>query len=147
MSTKALTKANESSLSLFDDFFKPWNEWFNGGVFGKAQAVPAVNITDNKDDYKLSVAAPGLKKTDFKIDVEGNMLTISSEKEDNKEVKDARYTRREYSYSSFSRSFALPEEVNQDNIEASYEDGVLKVVLPKKDQAKKLAVSKHIVIK
>lgn len=147
MSTKALTKASESFPSVFDDFFKPWNEWFNGGFFGKAQAIPAVNITDNKDDYKVSVAAPGLKKNDFKIDVEGNMLTISSEKEENKEEKDSRYTRKEYSYSSFRRSFALPEEINQEKIEACYEDGVLKVVLPKKDEAKKLAVSKHIAIK
>ena len=147
MSTKALAKASESFPSVFEDFFKPWNDWVNGGFFGKPQAVPAVNITDNKDDYKVSVAAPGLKKNDFKIDLEGNMLTISSEKEENKEEKDARYTRKEYSYSAFRRSFALPEEVNQDKIEASYEDGVLKVVLPKKDEAKKLAVSKHIAIK
>ena len=109
--------------------------------------MPAVNITENKEDYKLSVAAPGLKKDDFKIDVEGNMLTISSEKEDSKEEKDERYTRKEYSYSSFSRSFALPEEVNQEKIEAKYQDGVLKVTLPKKDDVKKLAVSKHIAIK
>ena len=115
--------------------------------FGKIQAVPAVNITDNKDDYQVSVAVPGMKKSDFKIDVEGNMLTISSEKEESSEEKDARYTRKEYSYSSFRRSFALPEEVNQEKIEASYQDGVLKVMLPKKDEAKKLAVSKHIAIK
>ena len=147
MSTKALTKATEPLPSVFDDFFKPWNEWFNGGFFGKIQAVPAVNITDNKDDYQVSVAVPGMKKSDFKIDVEGNMLTISSEKEESSEEKDARYTRKEYSYSSFRRSFALPEEVNQEKIEASYQDGVLKVMLPKKDEAKKLAVSKHIAIK
>jgi HSP20 family protein len=147
MSTKALTKGSESLPSVFEDFFKPWNEWFNGGFFGKAVSVPAVNITENKDDYKVSVAAPGLKKNDFKIDLEGNMLTISSEKEESKEDKDARYTRKEYSYSSFRRSFALPEKVNQDKIEASYEDGVLKVMLPKKEEAKKLAVSKHIAIK
>ena len=147
MSTKALVKASESFPSVFEDFFKPWNEWFNGGVFGKSLTVPAVNITENKEDYKLSVAAPGLKKDDFKIDVEGNMLTISSEKEDSKEEKDERYTRKEYSYSSFSRSFALPEEVNQEKIEAKYQDGVLKVTLPKKDDVKKLAVSKHIAIK
>ena len=147
MSTKALVKASESFPSVFEDFFKPWNEWFNGGVFGKSLTVPAVNITENKEDYKLSVAAPGLKKDDFKIDVEGNMLTISREKEARKEEKDERYTRKEYSYSSFSRSFALPEEVNQEKIEAKYQDGVLKVTLPKKDDVKKLAVSKHIAIK
>jgi HSP20 family protein len=147
MSTKQLSKTSDSFPSMFEDFFRPWNEWFNGGLLGKAMNAPAVNITDNKDDYKVSVAAPGLKKNDFKIDVDGNMLTISTEKEENKEEKDARYTRKEYSYSSFRRSFALPEEVNQDKIEASYEDGVLKVVLPKKEETKKLAVSKHIDVK
>ena len=148
MSTKSLIKSNEAVPSVFDDFFKPWNEWFNGGgLFGKTLNMPAVNITENKDDYKVSVAAPGLKKDDFKIDLEGNMLTVSCEREDSKEDKEARYTRKEYSYSSFQRSFALPEEINQEKIEATYEDGVLKVVLPKKDEAKKMALSKHIAIK
>ncbi|HKH60805.1 MAG TPA: Hsp20/alpha crystallin family protein [Flavitalea sp.] len=147
MSTKALTKTGDLMPSVFEDFFKPWNEWFNGGSFGKALTVPSVNITENKDDYKVSVAAPGLKKSDFKIDVEGNMLTIGSQKEENKEEKDSRYTRKEYSYSSFNRSFALPEEVNREKIEATYEDGVLKVMLPKKEEIKKMAVSKQIVIK
>ena len=148
MSAKSLIKSNEAVPSVFDDFFKPWNEWFNGGgLFGKTLNMPAVNITENKDDYKVSVAAPGLKKDDFKIDLEGNMLTVSCEREDSKEDKEARYTRKEYSYSSFQRSFALPEEINQEKIEATYEDGVLKVVLPKKDEAKKMALSKHIAIK
>ena len=148
MSAKSLIKSNEAVPSVFDDFFKPWNEWFNGGgLFGKTLNMPAVNITENKDDYKVSVAAPGLKKDDFKIDLEGNMLTVSCEREDSKEDKEARYTRKEYSYSSFQRSFALPEEINQEKIEATYEDGVLKVVLPKKDEAKKMTLSKHIAIK
>ena len=85
MSTKSLSKSSDSFPSVFDDFFKPWNEWFNGGLFGQTLNVPAVNITENKDDYKVSVAAPGLKKDDFKINLEGNMLTITSEKEENKE--------------------------------------------------------------
>jgi HSP20 family protein len=75
------------------------------------------------------------------------MLSISSEKEDGTEEKNARYTRKEYSYSSFSRSFALPELVNQEKIEASYEDGLLKLTLPKKEEAKRIAVSKHITVK
>ncbi len=75
------------------------------------------------------------------------MLTISSEKEETKEDKEAQYTRKEYNYSSFSRSFTLPEEVNQDKIEAQYEDGVLKLTLPKKEEAKKAALSKHIAVK
>ena len=79
----------------------------------RAMNVPAVNITEQKNDYLVSLAAPGMKKDDFKIDVDGNMLTISSEKEENKEEKDKKFTRKEYSYSSFSRSFTLPDEVNQ----------------------------------
>ena len=146
MSTQALSKVKETIPSVFDDFFKPWNEWFNGGLFGQTLNVPAVNITENKDDYKVSVAAPGLKKDDFKINLEGNMLTITSEKEENKEDKDARYTRKEYNYSSFRRSFALPEAVNQDKIEARYEDGILNLVLPKKDEARKMTASKQIAI-
>ena len=144
--SKLPAKASASFPTLLDDFFKPWSEWFNGGL-GRELTVPAVNIMENKDDYRISVAAPGLKKNDFNIDVDGNMLTISSEKEESKQEKDAKYTRKEYSYSSFSRSFSLPEEVNQEKIEATYEDGVLKVMLPKKEEAKRLAVSKHIAIK
>ena len=95
----------------------------------------------------VSLAAPGLKKSDFKIEVEGNMLTISSEKEESKEEKETRYTRKEYSYTSFSRSFTLPEEVNKEKIDAVYEDGVLKLTLPKMEEAKKAAATKHIAVK
>ena len=147
MGTQALAKVAERMPSVFDDFFKPWNEWFdNGGLRGRAMNVPAVNITEQKDEYLVSLAAPGLKKEDFKIDVDGNMLTISSEKEENKEEKDKRFTRKEYSYSSFSRSFTLPEEINKEKIEAKYEDGVLKISLPRKEEAKKLS-AKHIAVK
>jgi HSP20 family protein len=79
--------------------------------------------------------------------VEGNLLTISSEKEEEHEEKEERYTRQEYSYSSFERSFTLPDEVNKDKIDAHYQDGVLKLVLPKKEEAKKMAVSKQIAVK
>jgi HSP20 family protein len=148
MSTKALTKKSEFFPTAFDDFFKPWNEWFgNGGRWTKELSVPAVNITETDNEFSITVAAPGLKKSDFNIDVEGNMLTISSEKEESKEEKDALYTRKEYNYSSFSRSFTLPEEVNKEKIEATYEDGVLKLALPKKEEAKKLAASKHIAVR
>ncbi|MBK8090394.1 MAG: Hsp20/alpha crystallin family protein [Chitinophagaceae bacterium] len=148
MSTKAVTKVGMLP-TVFDDFFKPWNEWFdNGGsLMGRMMTVPAVNIVEDKNDYKVSLAVPGMKKDDFNIDVEGNMLTISSEKEESKEEKDEKYNRKEYSYSSFSRSFTLPEEVNKEKIEAKYEDGVLKLMLPKKDEVKKLAASKHIAVK
>lgn len=110
-------------------------------------SVPAVNIIENKNDYNVSLAVPGMKKDDFNIDVEGNMLTISSESEENKEEKDEKYTRKEYNYSSFSQSFTLPEEVNSEKIEATYEDAVLKLMLPKNEEVKKRAAGKHIAVK
>jgi len=147
MGTQALSKVNERMPSVFDDFFKPWNEWFdNGGLLSRAMNVPAVNITEQKNDYLVSLAAPGLRKEDFKIDVDGNMLTISSEKEETKEEKDKKFTRKEYNYSSFSRSFTLPEEINKEKIEAKYEDGVLKISLPRREEAKKPA-AKNIAVK
>lgn len=149
MSTKALTQTNDLFPSLFDDFLKPWTGLAGngGGFFSRALTIPAVNITDEKDAYKVSLAAPGLKKEDFNIDIDGNLLTISSEKEENKEEQKERHTRREYNYSSFSRSFTLPEDVKQDSIDARYADGVLLVYLPKKEEAKKTALSRHIDIK
>jgi HSP20 family protein len=143
MSTQALSKTKGSIPVVFDDLFKPWNEWFeNGSFWGRTMSIPAVNITENKDDFQVSLAVPGMKKDDFKIDVDGTMLTISSEKEESKEEKDKKFTRKEYNYSSFSRSFTLPEEINQEKIEASYEDGVLKILLPRKEEAKKFTAKK-----
>lgn len=148
MGTQALTKPTERLPVFFDDFFRPWNEWFDTptSVFGRALTVPPVNITENKDQYIVSLAVPGMKKEDFKIDVEGTMLTISSEKEETKEEKEKKFTRKEYSYSSFSRSFTLPDEVNKEKIEAKYEDGVLKLMLPRKEEAKKTS-AKQIAVK
>ena len=71
MATQALSKLSERIPSAFDDFFKPWSEWFEGGVWGRAMKVPAVNITEQKDEYLVSLAAPGLKKEDFKIACKG----------------------------------------------------------------------------
>lgn len=147
MGTQALTRTGERTPFVFDEFFKPWNEWFdNGGLWGRTMNVPAVNITETKDDYLVSLAVPGMKKDDFKIDVDGNMLTISSEKEETKEEKDKRFTRKEYNFSSFTRTFTLPEEINKEKIEAKYEEGVLKIALPRKEEAKKL-IAKHIAVK
>jgi HSP20 family protein len=146
MGTQALSRRTERVPSVFEDLFKPWNEWFdNGGFWGRVMNVPAVNIIEDKNAYQVSLAVPGMKKEDFKIDVDGNMLTISSEKQENREEKEKKFTRKEYSYSSFSRSFTLPEEVNQEKINASYEDGVLKISLPCKEEAKKPA-AKHIAV-
>ena len=148
MSTRSLARNTEKMPSLFNDFFRPWDEWFEGGgLTSRVLNVPAVNITENKDEFMVSLAIPGMKKEDFNIDIEGNMLTISSEKEESKEEKDEKYTRKEFNYSSFSRSFSLPDEVNMEKIDARYVDGVLKLSLPKKEEAKKIATSKHIAIK
>lgn len=147
MSTNLLTKRGQMLPSMMDDFFKPWNEWFNGGNWMKEITVPAVNITEDKDKYMVSVAAPGMKKEDFNIDIDGNIMSISSRIEESKEEKDARYTRKEYNYSSFSRSFSLPEEINLASIEAKYEDGILKLMLPKKEEVRKQQLSKQIPVK
>ena len=148
MTSNTLTKRVEKLPSIFDEFFNPWSELFKPGEgWGKVMKIPAVNVSEDKNYYTLSLAAPGLKKSDFNIDMEGNILTISSVKEETKDEKEQQFTRREYSYSSFSRSFTLPDEVNMDKIDATYVDGLLKINLPKKEEAKKLATSKQIPVK
>jgi HSP20 family protein len=136
MSTKALTKTNELFPSLYKDFFRPWNEWFDDD-FSNLMTMPAVNITENKNEYNVSLAAPGMKKDDFKIDMDGNLLTISSETKQEKETKEEKYTRKEFNYSSFSRTFTIPDEINKEKIDAHYENGILRLVLPKKEEARK----------
>jgi HSP20 family protein len=150
MPTRTLARSTGLLPSVFEDFFRPWNDLFettNSGFFGRVLTMPAVNITENKDDFKVSLAAPGMKKSDFNIDVQGNILTISAEMEEKKEEKEENYTRKEYNFSSFSRSFTLPDEVNKEKIEATYVDGVLNLSLPKKEEAKKAAISKHVAVK
>ncbi len=118
--------------SIMSDMLKP--DWF-GGTENWNTTAPAVNIKDNVDGFELELAIPGGKKEDFKIAVENDILTISSEaKSENKEEKE-NYTRKEFSYTSFKRAFTLPETVNGSKIDAKYEDGVLRLVLPKKDEA------------
>lgn len=151
MSTKALVKRGETLPSVFTDLFRPWESLFdiNGGSLLNSLnpvSIPSVNIVEHKNHYEVNLAAPGMKKDDFKVDVEGNVLTISTEKEEKHEEKEEKFTRREFSYTSFSRSFTLPEWVNKDKIDASYEDGLLRLVLPKTEEAKKLS-SRHIAVK
>lgn len=146
--SKHVLKPGSMLPSVFDDFFRPWNEWYeNKEMWPKVWNVPAVNITEEKEEFKVALAVPGMKKDDFNIDMEGNMLTISCEKEENKEEKDKKFTRKEYSFSSFCRSFTLPEDVNREKIDARYENGVLMISLPKKEEAKKLMANKHIAVR
>jgi len=116
-----------SISSWVDDFF-PENGFklkMNG------ISMPAVNVKEGKDAFKINVAAPGFKKEDFKLEVKNGHLTISGEASEEKEDKDETYTRREYSFNTFSRSFSLPENVKGDDIEAKYADGVLNITVPK----------------
>jgi HSP20 family protein len=98
--------------------------------------MPAVNIVEGKEDFRIEFAAPGLEKKDFKIDLNNNVLTISSEKEVENEGKNDRYMRREFSYTSFKRSFTLPETAQFDKISANHKDGILHISVPKKEEAK-----------
>lgn len=138
----ALIKRNGTSFpSLFTDFFD--TEKFFMPDFFSTKALrnwlPSVNITENDSEYRIELAAPGLAKDDFKIEVEEGLLTISAEKKEEKKENNERFTRREYSFGSFSRSFTLPEHVKTENIAGKYEDGILKLVLPKTETEKKRA--------
>jgi HSP20 family protein len=129
-------KKRSTFPSLFDEFFS--GDVFPGFFldFDKRMATPAVNVIESKDDYRIEVAAPGLDKADFRINIENNILTISSEKEEKQEEKDEHFMRREFNYSSFTRSFTLPESVEADKIIAKHKDGVLNVTIPKKEESK-----------
>lgn len=143
MSTKALAKADRNLSAAFDDFFKPWNEWFAGGnLWNRAMSVPSVNVQEKEKEFTVELMAPGRSKKDFNIDVDGNMLTISSDHEEKEEETTGKFSRKEYSFSSFSRSFALPAEVEKDKIQASYNNGVLTITLPKDGDHRKKSEKK-----
>lgn len=97
--------------------------------------IPAVNITETPEAYSIELAAPGLQKSDFKINVDKNIISISVDKKEENEVNEKTYSKKEYSYSSFTRSFTLPDTVDYSNIEAAYTDGVLDVKVGKKEEA------------
>jgi len=136
METKALEKPRTSWPSLFDNgwmekfFNAPLDEFFN---YGKIMNIPAVNVSETNDSFKLSIAAPGLEKTDFKVEAVEDMLTISAEHEttEKKDEKNGRFNRREYNYSSWSRSFTLPQNCDSSKIVAEYKNGELKISIPK----------------
>jgi HSP20 family protein len=147
----SLIKRNRNLLPSFsrlwdeDDFFNrglmPW------GISNFADAnstMPAVNIRETDNAYEVQLAAPGMKKEDFKIELENNILTISSERtEERQDDGKEKYSRREFSYESFQRSFNLPKEVvDEDKIEAHYQDGMLQLTIPKKEKAKQRPAKK-----
>lgn len=145
--SSALSRTTGFLPSVFDDFLSPWNDFLDAGIL-KPLTVPAVNVKETKEMFELSFAVPGMKKDDFNIDIDGSLLTISAQHENKKEEKEGKITREEYNYSSFSRTFTIPQEVRKEKIEAGYENGLLKLMLPKTEEAKKkTAASRHIDVK
>jgi HSP20 family protein len=120
--------------SIIDELLKP--DWL-GGMQNFNTNVPAVNIKETDTSFGIELAAPGKSKEDFNIEIDHNVLTISSEEKTEKEEKsnEGKYTRKEFSYASFRRAFTLPESINSDSINATYENGVLHVTLPKREEA------------
>ena len=130
-----LAKINRTYPGFMDDFFgmdRYPTRYHNNGF----KSLPAVNISEGDNEFIIEVAAPGLEKKDFKIDLENDVLTIASVREDNKEETNDQYTRREFSYRNFSRSFNLPDTVDAENITAAHKNGILNVSIPKKEEAK-----------
>ena len=134
-----LARTTENFLpTFFDRFFgNDLMDWNTSNFSSTNTSLPAVNVKETDDDYFIEVAAPGMSKKDFKVNFQNNVLTISSEKKDEKEEKDDSYTRREFSYQSFQRSFTVPgNDVDSEKISANYSDGILKIKLPKREEVK-----------
>ena len=119
-----------SLASIFDDFFAD-----DMNLMEKISTVPAVNIKEREKDYVIEMAVPGLKKDDFDIDLDNNILTISSEQKDEKVEEKGDYTKREFYYNEFKRSFTLPETADTEKIDAQYKDGILTITIAKKPEA------------
>jgi len=138
----SLIKNKRNSFSaipaLVDDFLgRELFNWDNSHFSSTQTTVPAVNILESADNFEVEVAAPGMEKQDFKIQLDNNTLTISSKKEQSQEKQEENYTRREFSYQSFQRTFLLPRDVvNDEGIVAKYENGVLHLTIPKKEEVK-----------
>ena len=126
-------RKNSFFPSLMDDFF---GKDFYPVLFEKDTKIskPAVNVMEEEKEFNIELAAPGLTRKDFNVDLDHDVLTISSEKEEKTEDKKENFTRREFSYSGFSRSFSLPDTVDAEKIKASYQEGILRVSIPKKEQ-------------
>ena len=130
-----LVKTHFAGPSYLNGFFgKDLFHEFNNPAF--AGTVPAVNVVESKEGFRIEVAAPGLQKSDFKLNLEKNQLTNSAEKEQKEENTNEKYTRKEFKYTSFQRTFTLPNTVDGDRIEANYADGILSIALPKREEAK-----------
>ncbi|WP_158826339.1 Hsp20/alpha crystallin family protein [Mucilaginibacter lacusdianchii] len=137
-------KKNSGLMPEFTDIFE---SFFNDSFVADRliTRVPAVNISETPEEYHVELAAPGLNKQDFKISTERNMLTVSVEQRTESTANNKKYNKREFSYSSFVRSFTLPESADDSRIEAIYDNGVLNISIAKKEEAK--SVTRQIEIK
>ncbi len=133
-----LVKFTNQYPTFFERFFdNDLFDWSNKNFSNTNTTLPAVNIKENANEFEVSMAAPGFNKSDFKIELKHNLLTIVSEKEVENETKENEsFTRKEYSYQSFSRSFSLPHTADGEKIGAKYDNGILTVSIPKKEEAK-----------
>ena len=135
--TNTNSNANFPTLSNWlDDIFNRdlpsvFTSNFNTGI-----TLPKVNIKETADAFMVEMAVPGLKKSDFHLDLDNQILSISTETKEENEFQEENYTRREFGYASFKRTFNLPESVNDEKINANYKDGILSILLPKKEEAK-----------
>ncbi len=134
-----LAKRDESYFPTFFDRF--WNnelvDWNRSNFSSTNTSLPAVNVKETDDEFIIELAAPGMDKKDFKVNFNKNILTILSEIENEKNEKSDNYTRKEFSYQSFQRSFTVPENiVNGEKIAAKYNNGILNVILPKREEVK-----------
>lgn len=133
-----LTRFNGNLFPSLFDLSREWMDWNNSNYSTTGSSMPAVNIRETSDSFEVEMAAPGMSKKDFRIELDNNLLTISSERKEENESKEGdRYTKREFSYQSFQRSFTLPKDVVDANkIKAQYVDGVLRLSIPKREEAK-----------
>ena len=117
-----------------------WDDFFNDRFFNRVHSwnhqshSPAVNVSEDEKAYRIEVAVPGMSRKDFNLEIEDDVLTISTEKKESKKDQKVNYLRREFNYQGFKRSFQLPETIDQENIEARHESGILTVSLPKREE-------------
>lgn len=116
--------------NLFDDDYLP-------SISGRTSSMPAVNIREDDKHYLLDLAVPGMDKKDLKIDISEDVLTISSESKSETSIEREEFKKKEFNYSSFCRSFYIPDNVNKEKIGANYKDGILTVTLPKMEEEKR----------
>src|SRR3954463_11349835 len=139
----SIIKRNSELFPSFPTFF---NDFWTRDLFDREQSnysttgttIPAVNIQETGDAFLVEMAAPGMNKKDFKIELDGNLLTISSEmKQEHEDREDSKFNRKEFSYQSFQRTFTLSKDVvDADKIEAKYENGLLRLRIPKREEVK-----------